>query len=217
MYVFSRTSSGSWTEAQKLSPSFRQTHSDFFHGNYGHSVVISDTLLAVKAPFDYINGIRGVVYLYKRGSDGKYDEIERLSTPEGQQTESYHAPQIALLDEFVLVGAHEYNKVYVFRQTSSGVYQKTTELTASDAKSGTNFGIKIGGQGTDVLVADRGDDSTYLFSYEGGVWKEKAKFDGYHAALSDKSIVVHSPFDFRMNGSSYSGQVSFYDLVCEPV
>ena len=84
VYVFSRISSGSWAEDQKRSPSFRQTQSDFFHGNYGHSVVISDALLAVKAPANYSNGIRGVMYLYKR-------EIERLSTPEGPQTVPYQS------------------------------------------------------------------------------------------------------------------------------
>jgi hypothetical protein len=215
VFVYSKTSNGVWEQTQKLAPSLTKTQSIFFHGNYGHTVAISDTLLAVKAPFDYSGGLRGVVYLYKRGADGKYEEIQRLSTPEGLQTESYHAPQVVLLDEFVLVAAHEYRKVYVFKQTSSGGYQKTTELVASDAGSYSNFGVKIGGQGRNVIVADRIDDSSYLFSYEDGVWKEKAKFDGYHAALSGNSIVVHSPFDFTAGyGSRYGGQVSFYDLVC---
>ena len=78
--------------------------------------------------------------------------------------------------------------------------------------------MKIGGKGNDVLVSDKGDDSSYLFSYEDGVWKEKAKFDGYHAAISGNSIVVHSPLTFRQSrqsGSRYGGYVYFYNLVCE--
>jgi len=217
VYVYSRTSSG-WTETQKLSPyTASQTQSDFYHGNYGHTVAISDSMLAVKAPFDYINGRRGAVYVYTTSSKGRYAYTDRFSTPEGPQTETYHSPQVVLLDDFVLVGAPEYDKVYVFKQNSSQEFQKTTELTASDATSRSNFGVKIGGRGTDILVSDRGDDSTYLFSYEGGVWKEKAKFDGYHAALSGNSIVVHSPFEFELNGRRYGGQVSFYDLVCDGV
>lgn len=222
VYIFSKQN-GSWTETQKLSPSIFKTQSNVFHGNYGHSVAISDTMLAVKAPFDYMNGVRGVVYLYKRDGDGKkFVELQRLSTPEGEgpQTVSYHSPQIALLDEFVLVGASELKKVYAFKKTSNYGYQKTTELVASDASFGSTFGVKIGGGGSNALISDRGQDSTYLFSYEDEVWKEKAKFDGYHAALSGKSIVVHSPFEFELKtysyGNRYGGQVSFYDLVCEP-
>lgn len=212
VYVFSKKN-GSWTEVQKLSPTKTEAH-------YGHSVAISDTMLAVKAPFDYINGFRGVVYLYKKDNDDKYEEIERLSTPEenGEQNDLSTSPQIVLLDDFVIVGAPAFKKVYTFRKTSTGGYQKTTELVASDAKSGSSFGAKIGGERTNVLVADCGDDSTYLFSYEDGVWKEKAKFDGCYASLSGNSILVlHSPFEFKSYRNQYGGKVSFYDLVCEPV
>ena len=198
-------------ETQKISPTYARTET----GNYGHTVAISDKILAVKAPFDYKLGRRGIVHLYERQSTGQYVEIDQLSAPDGPHTETYHSPQVVLLDDFVLVGAPEYSKVYVFQPNGSGGYRKTTELTASDATSRSNFGIKIGGRGADVLVSDRGDDSTYLFSYEDGVWKEKAKFEGYHAALSGKSIVVHSPFEFNLYESRYGGRVRFYDLVCE--
>ena len=73
----------------------------------------------------------------------------------------------------MLVGAPEYNKVCLSKQTSSGGYHKTTELTASDSSVGTYFGFRIGGRGADVLAVDRGDDSTVLFSYEGGCEKKR--------------------------------------------
>jgi len=220
VYIYSNNNNSGWTQLQKLTPSYYKSQSPSFHGNYGHTVAINDDMLAVKAPFDLdrVGGDRGVVYLYKRGSNGLFEETQRLSAPEGdgEQTETYHSPQIALLNGFVLVSTTELRKVYVFQLMSSGKYEKTAELTPSDSNYGSTFGVKIGGQGNNVLVADRGDDSSYLFTYENRVWKEKAKFDeGYHASISGNSIVVHSPLAFRQNGNNYGGPVSFYDLDCE--
>jgi len=215
VYVFSKTSSGSWTETQKLAPRFSgRSESEYYHGNYGSSVAISDTLLAVKSPFDYIDGLRGVVYLYKRGRDGLYEEIERLSTPEGPQLSIASGADLIFLDEFLIVGSGGNKKVYVFKQISSEGYQKTTELTASDAGHDSTFGISVDGRGTEVVVRDCGDDSSIFFSYEGGVWKDKAKFEGCNTALSGRTIVAQSQDDFEMNGQIYGGQVSFYDLIC---
>ena len=176
--------------------------------------MISDTLLAVKSPFDYIGGLRGVVYLYKRGRAGLYEETDRLSTPEGPQLSMTSGADLIFLDEFLLVGSVGNKKVYVFKQTSSEGYQKTTELTASDAGPDSIFGISMDGRGTEVMVQDCGDDSSIFFSYEGGVWKDKAKFEGCNTALSGSTIVAQSQDDFEINGHIYGGQVSFYDLIC---
>lgn len=176
VFVYTKRN-GSWVETQKLTPTYTKTKSETTLGNYGHTVIISDTMLAVKAPFDIHSGVRGVVHLYER-SGGTFVEVQRLSAPEGSQEESYISPQIALLDGFVLVGAPGLRKVYVFKQMSTGKYQKTAELRASDPGPTSNFGVKIAGDGNNVLVADMDGTtgSSYLFSFEGGVWKEKAKF-----------------------------------------
>mmetsp|Transcript_11658 Transcript_11658/g.24993 ORF Transcript_11658/g.24993 Transcript_11658/m.24993 type:complete len:894 (-) Transcript_11658:370-3051(-) len=214
VYIFSKTSSGSWTEVQKLSPIFTRQSESMFYGNYGYTVAIADDFLAVKAPYDYMNGLRGVVYVYERGLDGMYDEIQRLSTPEGTQAET-HNPDMTFLDGHLLVGAPGNKKVYVFKKIASG-YKKTAELTGSEVGPVGDFGIRLDGEGTNIMVADTADgtDMSYLFSLEGGVWKEKAKFDGL-AAFSGNSIVAHSPLDFQQSFNSYRGEASFYDLVCE--
>lgn len=99
VFIFSKNSSGSWTETQKLAPSFlRQSESEYFHGNFGESVAITETLLAVKSPFDYRDGLRGVVYLYKRVSDGKYEEFQRLSTPQGPEMSMVSGTGMVFLD-----------------------------------------------------------------------------------------------------------------------
>mmetsp|Transcript_3364 Transcript_3364/g.6268 ORF Transcript_3364/g.6268 Transcript_3364/m.6268 type:complete len:142 (+) Transcript_3364:663-1088(+) len=139
---------------------------------------------------------------------------------------------IFLENGVLLVGAPGRNKVYVFERTTtsseegddndgndgSGEYRKTAELTPSDGSTPDSFfGVSLDGKGTDVLVGDRGNQTSYLFSYEDGAWKEKAKFDGLNTALSGDTIVEHTPKTFEMmsDGKQYGGNVNFYDLVCQ--
>ena len=96
------------------------------------------------------------------------------------------------MDDFLLVGSGSNKKVYVFKRTDSGAYRNTTELIASDASPDSIFGISLDGGGGDVLVHDCRDDASYLFSFQYGVWKERAKFDGCNTALSGNSIVTQS-------------------------
>mmetsp|Transcript_14204 Transcript_14204/g.30860 ORF Transcript_14204/g.30860 Transcript_14204/m.30860 type:complete len:565 (+) Transcript_14204:84-1778(+) len=226
VYVFSKTDDGEWTEIQKLAPNnTRRSQSDHLHGNYGYTVAINDDYLAVKAPYDsYVNSYelydqnRGMVHIYKRGSNGTYEQIEQLCTPAGTQVRA-HLTDMIFVDDFLLVGAPGKNKVYVFQQKSDpGAvgYEKTAELTPSDGVGAeSNFGIRLDGKGTNVMVGDLGGETSYLFSFEDGVWKERAKFDGVNTSLSGNSIVEHTPKSFEVNGEQYGGEVNFYDLVCE--
>lgn len=238
VYIFSKNPKGEWVEVQKLAPDdTRRSQSDYFHGNYGYTVAVTNDLLAVKAPYDSYTGSynykdenRGVVYVYKRGDDGAFAQTDRLFTPEGAQVRT-HLTDMIFLDDFLLVGAPGKNRVYVFEYVPSseeegnekaGGYQKTAELVPSDAiTSSSSFGVSLDGTGTEVLVGDRGGESSYLFSYQvtegGGVWKEKAKFEAFNTALSGTSIVEHTPASFEvMNGTEqYGGEVNFYHLECE--
>ncbi len=165
--------------------------------------------------YDYYDPNRGVVYIYKRGSDGLYEEAQRLCTPEGTQVRA-HLKDLLFLDGFLLVGAPGLNKVYVYKQLDDGTYERSAELTPSDGTTEeSNFGIRLDGKGTDVLVGDLGSEASYLFTYEDGVWKEKVKFNGVTTSLSGDSIVEHKPKSFAVNGEQYGGDVNFLDLVCE--
>ena len=88
----------------------------------GAPVAVSDDMLAVKAPFGYDGLFRGVVYLFKRGTDGKFKETQLLSTPEGSQLSMMSGSSFVFLDEFLLVGAGGAETVYVFKQNGSGIY-----------------------------------------------------------------------------------------------
>ena len=223
VFIFAKNSNGGWTEIQKLQPTdSRRSQSEYLHGNYGYTVAINDEYLAVKAPYDSYNGSfeyndpnRGIVYVYKRRSDGQFQQVARLCTPEGRQVGEVLQDTI-FLDDFLLVGAPGKNKVYVFKR-SGNKYEKSAELTPSDAINGrSKFGVSLsGGKGTNVLIGDIGNERSYLFSFEDGVWREKLKFDGVNTAISNNSIVDHTPKSFQVSGASYGGEVNFYDLVCD--
>ncbi|KAL9187550.1 hypothetical protein ACHAXT_001653 [Thalassiosira profunda] len=215
VYIFEKIR-GMWAETQKLAPLTARSQSVTFHGNYGSSVAITDTSLAVLAPHDYGDGrLRGVVYVYSRGRDGQYEEAQQLGLGLGEQLKVTSGAGLAFLgSDWLAAGAGENRKVHMFRSSSSG-YQKTTELTSSDAGGNSIFGVGLDGQGNQVMVQDCGEDAAYLFSFEGGVWKEKAKFNGCNTSMSGNSMVSQSNEDFALTGSLYGGPVRFYDLVCE--
>lgn len=192
----------------------------------------------MKAPYDsytesqdWKDKNRGVVYLYKQGANGTFVEEDRLFASEGKQVRT-HLKDMVFLDDFLLVGAPGRNKVYVFELARSEpdevtgedtgnttASRKTAELTPSDgAGSESYFGVSLDGKGTDVLVGNRGNQTSYLFSYKDEAWREKAKFDGFNTALSGNTIVEHTPvtFEMKMNGGKkYGGEVNFFDLSCE--
>ena len=249
VYLFEKNPDGEWTEIQKLAPDdARRSQSDFFHGNYGYTVALSQrpggiVELAVKAPYDSYTGSydyedpnRGVVYVYARGEDGLFAQTDRLFAPEGTQVRT-HLTDVLFLEAFLLVGAPGRNRVYVFERADAtetgddedaGHYRKAAELVPSDnvqfpGVAPEFFGVGLSGAGEDVLVAERGGRTSYLFSYGtgdggGGVWKERARFDAFNAALSGTTVVEHAPTTFgEIEGSEgrYGGAVHFYRVECE--
>lgn len=193
----------------------------------------------MRAPYDYIGSVRGVVYIYQRLPNGTWDEIQQLSTPEGPEIPT-HGNNISFLGEYLLVGSPGNNKVYVFKQTVGGSgYQKNAELLGKEdgdddflglgygysdifgtgntflGTTSNHFGNTLDGEGDNVMIGDVSYGS-YLYSLEDGMWKERATFQGGLASMSGDSIVVHDPLSFGMDAlyTSYVGVVSFYDLVC---
>lgn len=210
---------GTWTETQKITvTTSRPTASDFLHGNFGHSVVLRGDILGVRAPYDFLDGAKGVVYLYRRNDDGQFREVQRISAPEPKSNVGNHGSKLVLMDDFVLVGSHMERKVNVYARTSGGEYLKAAELRASDATDGSNFGFSLHGDGNAVVIGDPydlNDEETgfiYLFVFEGGAWKEKTKFLR-GGTISGDSLMVF-PKAFEMNRGRYGGPVEMYDLVC---
>jgi len=238
VYIFSNTngSGGGWTELQKLAPpATRRTQSEYFHGNYGYTVALTDNYLAVRAPYDsytenedYFDPFRGVVYVYKKSDDGTAFELhDRLFTPEGSQVRT-HLTDMVFVNQFLIVGAPGRNRAYVFELRNTDPddsdeehYEKVAELKPSTpVSSDTYFGVSVDAakESNRVFIGDGGQRTSYLFAYENGVWKEKATFDGFNAAMAGESTIVqHTPKEFegRDDNGEYGGEVNFYDLVCD--
>ncbi|KAL9182500.1 hypothetical protein ACHAXT_013152 [Thalassiosira profunda] len=221
VFVFTRQSGDNFFfETQKETPNVWK--SQFSNGGLGQTVAISDNLLAVKAPSDFIEEEKGVVYMYKRGADGIYEEVDRLSapegglyTPEGEQFTPSNSPQVVLLDDFVLVGAPGLNVVHVFQETPLGRYQKVSELVAFDATPGSNraFGHRLDGDRMDVLVSDPVDNSSYLFSYDGGVWNGGMKHDSAAVYVSSPIPRPATVISVASEQNEF-GPVNVYDIAC---
>ncbi|KAL7553736.1 hypothetical protein ACHAWF_018555 [Thalassiosira exigua] len=237
VHVYAKGDDGTWTQVQRLAPpDSRRTQSDGLHGNYGYAVAIADDYLAVKAPYDSYTGStdfydpnRGVVYVYRREANGTYVEVNRLFAPEKEQVGSHHR-DLVFLDDFLLVGLPGNNVVYVFERRADGAdgdaggagYVKMAELVPSaGVEPGGTFGNSLSGDGSSVMVGDRGAGRSHLFSYEEGTWRERATFEGTNAALSGDVMLRHDPKAFSMEGSDggsggqYGGEVNFFDLVCD--
>jgi hypothetical protein len=237
-YVYEREYDGdgdggasSWRLVQKFAPDdTRRSQSEYLHGNYGYSVSLSNdgSHLAVKAPYDsylgsydYVDPVRGVTYVYRRGSDGKFGGRQSLCTPEGAQVESHHR-DVVFVDDYLLVGSPGRNRVYVFRRDdNTGDYVPDTVLIPSDAvvDGASDFGIRIDGNGAEAMIADLRGGRSYLFANVDGLWTEKAIFEtsssGSVISSYGGTIVEHSPQSFVSDGEVYSGTSNFYDLVCE--
>jgi len=90
--------------------------------------------------------------VYKLDTDGEYQQIAQLSTPRETQLNMASGTELIFLDDFLIVGSGGSKKAYVFKKTSSDGFQKTAELTASDASLSSTFGISVDGRGSEVLV-----------------------------------------------------------------
>ena len=186
---------------------------------FGHSVVLRGDILGVRAPYDVLDGAKGVVYPYRRddNDDGRYREFQRISTAEPKSNVGNHGNKLVLLDDFVLVGSHMERKVNVYARTSGGGYVMAAELRASDATDGSNFGFSLHGDGNVVVVGDpydvddNEDGFMYLFVFEGGAWKEKTSFPRGGTISNSLTVFLKA---FEMNRGRYGGLVEMYDLVC---
>ena len=225
-YIFEKTANGTWVEMQKLAfNDTRRSQSGTLHGNYGYTVALTDAYLAVKEPYDSYLGSydfedenRGVTYVYKRGSDGLYEQISRLCTPEGKQVGGVFKDLI-FVEDFLFVGAPGKNTVYVFQQLgdSASGFTKTAELKPMEEldDESNSFGIRLDGGGSHIMVGDLGGKKSYIFALEDGVWKEKSFIDSVDTASSGTSLVQYFPESFQVDGEQYGGEVIFNELVCQ--
>lgn len=219
-YVFTRSSSGAWTQQQKLTAGSDAGASDQF----GTSVSVSGDTLVVGAPYDGNDGTggnnRGSAYVFVRSSSGVWTQQQKLTASDASYDDEYNFGQsVSVSGDTVVVGApyddensrDNSGSAYVFSRSSSGVWSQQAKLTAeADSGEHDQFGICVSVAGDTVVVGAPYDDdhgksesgSAYIFTRSSsGAWSRQAKLTaeadageyhhfGHSVSVSGDTVVV---------------------------
>lgn len=201
VYVFTKQSSGSYTQSQKLTAN-DGAKDDYF----GYSVAISSdsSVIVVGSQRDDAKGMySGSAYAFTKQSNGSYVQSQKLTANDGAAGD-YFGQSVAVTTNgsIVAVGAYldddkgnNSGAAYVFTKQLDGLYTQSQKLLASDGASGDGFGISIAvsSDGTVVAVGsygdgDRGDysGSAYVFTKQSnGLYTQSQKLLASDGAAGD--------------------------------
>jgi hypothetical protein len=153
-YVFTRSSSGAWTQQQKLTASDGSSND-----NFGYSVSVSGDTVVVGARGR--NNYRGSAYVFTRASNGVWSQQAKLTASDGSSSD-YFGYSVSVSGDSVVVGApgddssssiSDTGSAYVFIRSSSGVWSQQAKLTAeADSGVGDEFGRSVSVSGDTVVV-----------------------------------------------------------------
>ncbi|MEO1054418.1 MAG: T9SS type A sorting domain-containing protein [Bacteroidota bacterium] len=202
-YIFERTANGTWAETAKLVASDRAT-SDLF----GDAVSIDGdyAIVGARAEDQDADGGNfldnaGSVYVFKRASDGTWNEITKLVASDRAPFDNFGA-SVAIDGNYVVVGANfededvnggntadEAGAAYVFERANDGTWTEVAKLVASDRAMNDFFGFPVSISGDRVVVGAHQEDedavgenrlsrsgSAYIFERSAdGTWQQTAK------------------------------------------
>lgn len=224
VYVY-HLDGANWVETQKIvatqSASAPPNWSDFF--GWSLSLSSSGDKLLVGAPemFNPMFGPAGGAYLFVRGGDGTWTQVQDFASP-APQTLTWFGRAVALAGDVVLVGEPSYNMsteggrgaVHAFAD-SGGSWSLVQTVRASDGQNMDDhfYGAALATDGTTVLVGAPGADysssgvyptgAVYAYVAAGGQFTETQKLQandgadgdqfGYAVALSGTTVLVGAP------------------------
>jgi len=196
-YIYERDGSGNWIEKPILRASNLGTGDQF-----GTSVAISGNYAIVGAFFEDGTSISnttndcGAAYIFERNGSGVWNQMQILRASNLGATD-YFGTSVAISGNYAIVGAYsedgsntnaEFNcgAAYIFeRNTTTGVWNQTQILRASNFGTSDNFGSSVSISGNYVIVAASQEDGSntsttfnsgaaYFFERDGsGNWIEK--------------------------------------------
>ena len=206
-YIFTR-SGGDWKQRAKLT-----ADDGGAADNLGHAVSVDRITAVVGAPkSDAVNNNSGAAYVFVL--DGSWKQQAKLVPKDLGRSDAF-GYVVFVRKNTIVVGApgHTHSGIrfagaaYVFaRQGETWVEQ--AKLTADDAAQSDRFGHSVALSGDTIVVGaplhdtDRGADTgaAYIFSPEGGTWKQQAKLGikgarkadqlGFGVATNGKVVVL---------------------------
>ena len=225
-YVFQKNdSTDEWNEITKLTASDGEADD-----NFGRSVSISGNIAIVGAYHDdNENGdYAGSAYVFERDdSSGIWKETAKLMGSDGRLYQGFGS-SVSISGNIAVIGAqadlYTFASAYVFEKNhSSGYWNETAILKASDEAIGDYFGFSVSISGNIAVVGAPGDDyenysafgAAYVFERDAstGYWSEVAKIpvcDGNSVSVSGNTTMLGFRGDYNDNGSA-SGSVYVFE------
>lgn len=193
-YIFEKDGDGNWSEAAILHASDMQAGDRF-----GYSVSINGSYAIVGAYVekggagDPVNSA-GAAYIFERDADGHWNEVAILHASD-MQAGDYFGQSVSMSGTCAIVGArgedggagdpeNAAGAVYIFERDTSGNWNETSILHASDMQAGDVFGQSVSISGTYAIVGAYTEDggagspvsdagAAYIFERDGdGNWNE---------------------------------------------
>lgn len=202
VYVFTRSSTGAWSEDTKL-PRPQGLGPE---ARFGYSLALDGNTAIVGAP---LSG-DGAAYVFVRGPEG-WMQQEELTNRLGVAEDTQFGCAVAVSGDRALIGAR-----YAGRGGNAQVFSRTdgnwtieAVLTATDTAQGDDFGTVVAMDGDQAVVGslfhppgeNRG--AVYTFSRESGEWAQDTKLEasdrspldqfGRSLALSGSQLLVGAP------------------------
>ena len=209
VFVFTKSSIGSWNHTEELSGSDNTTPfgNEFgFSGMFGTSVAISGTTVVVGAP-GYANAAgRAFVFANKSGSWQRVAELKRSDSVADDEFGS----SVAISGSTIVVGeplhAGSAGQAYVFARRA-GSWLQVAELRGSDTVASDAFGYSVAVSGSTLIVGAPSVGNlagkAYVFTETTAGWSQVAELEeahsvsydgfGFSVAVSGGTLIVGAP------------------------
>jgi len=216
VYVFTRNSSGSWSETEILSASDNQDNNFF-----GRSLSVNNNRILIGASGynqDELN--TGAAYLFERNEQNKWVQTSKLLV-DTIGSNSKFGESVSLYGDTALVSApghfpSTYNgPAYIFQRDTTGNWQLDAELTPQP-NNHQSFGKSVLLYQNTALIS--GWNTVNVFSRNtDGAWLTKGYFNGNNTfssgldalAISGNSVLAGNYWDDDNGGTSAGAAFSF--------
>lgn len=192
VYVYTRSSDGTWERSGVLTASDDDAEDDYFGG----SIAISGSTAVIGAYKE--ENERGAAYVFEKDSSGTWTQVQKLTAGDRDPKDSFGG-SVAISGDTIIVGADEYDfnrshgagSAYIFRKdldTGPDIpWTQEQKLTAGDAAIDDYFGGSVAISGNVAMVGAMRDDSrtgsVYVFTENSpGVWSQTQKITASNAA-----------------------------------
>lgn len=210
IYVFTRDSSGTWTE---------------------ETTTLTGDAFALDGRRALI-GSGGTAYVFTRDDNGTWEREAKLTRSDEGTDNGFGLWSVALHGRLAVVGAmldddkgENAGAAYVFVLDRAGRWRQRAKLLARDSRPNEHFGWSVAIVGDEVIVGQTaggtswndpgvrlGAGAAYVFAVNrDGVWRQKAKlmasdreegdWFGYSVFARDDIAIIGAPLDDNRNGT----------------